>query len=50
MKIQNPYRLGLLAGLGVLTALVIGGALVSLGTVLTYVARPSSWPSASTRS
>ncbi|MFS4506508.1 AI-2E family transporter [Clavibacter sp. Sh2141] len=37
MKIQNPYRLGLLAGLGVLTALVIGGALVSLGTVLTYV-------------
>ena len=37
MKIQNPYRLGLLAGLGVLTALLIGGALTNLATILTYI-------------
>jgi predicted PurR-regulated permease PerM len=37
MKIQNPFRLGLLAGLGVLVALLIGGALGSLTTILTYV-------------
>jgi len=37
MKIQNPFRLGLLAGLGVLVALVIGGAVSSLATILTYI-------------
>ena len=37
MKIHHPYRLGLLAGLGVLTALVIGGAIGQLSTILTYV-------------
>ncbi|MCU1423893.1 MAG: family transporter, partial [Microbacteriaceae bacterium] len=37
MKIQNPFRLGLLAGLGVLLALVIGNALGSLTTILTYI-------------
>lgn len=37
MRIQNPFRLGLLAGLGVLVALLIGGALASLTTILTYV-------------
>lgn len=37
MKIQNPFRLGLFAGLGVLVAIVIGTAVGSLATVLTYV-------------
>ena len=37
MKIQNPFRLGLLAGLGVLVSLLIGGALGSLATILTYI-------------
>jgi predicted PurR-regulated permease PerM len=37
VKIQNPYRLGLIATLGVLTAIVIGGAIVTLSTILTYV-------------
>lgn len=37
MKIQNPFRLGLLAGLGVLVALVIGSAVTSLAQILTYV-------------
>ena len=37
MKIQNPFRLGLLAGLGVLVALLIGSAGASLATILTYV-------------
>ena len=37
MKIINPYRTGLFAGLGVLTAIVIGGAIGSLSTILTYV-------------
>ena len=37
MKIQNPYRTGLFAGLGVITALVIGGAIGSLATILTWV-------------
>ena len=37
MKIQNPFRLGLFAGLGVLTALLIGGALTNLATILTYI-------------
>lgn len=37
MKILNPFRTGLFAGLGVITALVIGGAVFSLQTILTYV-------------
>ena len=37
MKIQNAFRLGLLGGLGVLVALAIGGAIVTLSTILTYV-------------
>jgi predicted PurR-regulated permease PerM len=37
VKIQNPFRLGLLAGLGVLVAIVIGTAIGSLATVLTYI-------------
>ena len=37
MKIKDPFRLGLLAGLGVLTALLIGGAVGQLSTILTYV-------------
>jgi predicted PurR-regulated permease PerM len=37
MRIQNPFQLGLLGGLGVLLALVIGGAVGSLATIITYV-------------
>lgn len=37
MKIQNAFRLGLLGGLGVLTAVAIGGALLTLTTILTYI-------------
>jgi len=37
VKIKDPFRLGLLAGLGVLTALLIGGAVGQLSTILTYV-------------
>lgn len=37
MKIQNAFRLGLFGGLGVLVAVVIGGAVTSLATILTYV-------------
>ena len=37
MKIQNPFRLGLFAGLGVLVAIAIGTTIGSLATVLTYV-------------
>jgi predicted PurR-regulated permease PerM len=37
MKIQNPFRLGLLAGLGVLVAIVIGTAVGSLAAVLTWI-------------
>jgi predicted PurR-regulated permease PerM len=37
VKIQNPFRLGLLAGLGVLVAIVIGTAVGSLATVLTWI-------------
>jgi predicted PurR-regulated permease PerM len=37
VKIQNPFRLGLLATLGALVAIVIGGAIASLATVLTWV-------------
>ena len=37
MKIQNPFRLGLLAGLGVLVAILIGQSVGNLATILTYV-------------
>jgi predicted PurR-regulated permease PerM len=37
VKIQNPFRFGLFAGLGALVAILIGGAVGSLGTILTYV-------------
>jgi predicted PurR-regulated permease PerM len=37
VKIQNPFRIGLLGGLGVLTAILIGGAISNLATILTYV-------------
>jgi predicted PurR-regulated permease PerM len=37
VKIQNPFRLGLLGGLGVLVAVLIGSAVGSLSTILTYV-------------
>lgn len=37
MKIQNAFRFGLFGGLGVLVALVIGGAITSLATIITYI-------------
>ena len=37
MKITNAFRLGLFGGLGVLVALVIGGAVGSLATIITYI-------------
>lgn len=37
MNINNPFRLGLLAGLGVLVALLIGNSIGSLATILTYI-------------
>lgn len=37
MKLTNAYTLGLFGGLGVLTALLLGGALTTLANVLTYV-------------
>lgn len=37
MKIQNAFRVGLLGGLGVLVALMIGGAAVTLSTIITYI-------------
>lgn len=37
MKIQNPFRLGLLGGLGVIVAIAIGSAVGSLATILTYI-------------
>lgn len=37
MKIHNAFRVGLLGGLGVLLAMAIGGAIVSLAQILTYV-------------
>ncbi|GMA29613.1 AI-2E family transporter [Arenivirga flava] len=38
MKINNAFKVGLLGGLGVLVALVIGGAVSSLATIITYIA------------
>lgn len=37
MKIQNPFRLGLFGGLGVLVAVLIGTAVGNLTTIITYV-------------
>ena len=37
VRITNPFRIGLLGGLGVLLALAIGAAIGSLGTILTYL-------------
>lgn len=37
MTINGAFRLGLLGGLGVLTALLIGSAIATLATVITYV-------------
>ena len=37
MKITNAFRLGLFGGLGVLVALVIGGAIGSLASIITYI-------------
>jgi len=37
VKILHPFRLGILAGLGVLVALFIGAAVTSLATILTYI-------------
>ena len=37
MKIQNPFRVGLIGGLGVLLAIGIGSAITQLATILTYV-------------
>ncbi|MCU1404402.1 MAG: family transporter [Glaciihabitans sp.] len=37
MKIDNPFRLGLFGGLGVIVAIGIGGAIGNLATILTYV-------------
>ena len=37
MKLTNPFKVGLLGGLGVLTALLIGGAVASLANIITYV-------------
>jgi predicted PurR-regulated permease PerM len=37
MKIASAFQLGLFGGLGVLTALVIGGAVTTLANVITYV-------------
>lgn len=37
MKLQNPFRTGLVGTLGVLLALAIGAAVLQLATILTYV-------------
>ncbi|MEN9740685.1 MAG: hypothetical protein RLZ72_951 [Actinomycetota bacterium] len=37
MNIQGAFRFGLLGGLGVLAALAIGSAVLTLGSVITYV-------------
>ncbi|WP_375405550.1 AI-2E family transporter [uncultured Amnibacterium sp.] len=37
MKLQNPFRTGLIVTLGVLVALLIGSAAMQLATILTYV-------------
>lgn len=37
MKIHNAFRLGLFGGLGVLVAVLIGGAIGNLATIITYI-------------
>jgi predicted PurR-regulated permease PerM len=37
LKVSNAFQLGLLGGLGVLTAILIGNMVVTIATVLTYV-------------
>lgn len=37
-KVTNAFQIGLLGGLGVLAALVIGGAITTLANIITYVA------------
>lgn len=37
MKIHNAFRFGVFGGLGVLVAMVIGGAFTSLATIMTYI-------------
>ncbi|HEY0258271.1 MAG TPA: AI-2E family transporter [Lacisediminihabitans sp.] len=37
MKIQNAFRVGLLGGLGVLVAVAIGEAVITLQTIITYI-------------
>ena len=37
MTIHGAFRIGLLGGLGVLTAVLIGGAVVTLASIITYV-------------
>lgn len=37
MRILNPFRAGLFAGLGVLVAIALGAAFTSIGQILTYV-------------
>src|ERR1700712_2558922 len=37
MKVENPFRTGLIGTLGVLLALAIGAATLQLATILTYV-------------
>jgi len=37
VKIHNAFRLGLFGGLGVLVAVLIGGGVAALATILTYV-------------
>ncbi len=37
MTIHGAFRIGLLGGLGVLTALLIGGAVITLASIITYI-------------
>jgi len=37
VRILNPFRAGLFAGIGVLIAIALGGAVASIGQILTYV-------------
>jgi predicted PurR-regulated permease PerM len=37
LKVTNAFQLGLFGGLGVLTALLIGGAVATLANVITYI-------------
>lgn len=37
LKVSNPFLIGLFGGLGVLTALLLGGAIATLANVITYI-------------